>query len=247
MTHPTWSPASAGRHVVEVPARALPGTHEHVAAQHHRGHQLPPHHRLRVDLLIDQPPQHPRALGVAEQHHPAPMVVARHVLAPGGLDVLVGDRQCLLIGLPRPVDRRDRPLAVHRREHATDLREPRRLVARDRNLLGLDRAVGVRALLVAHRGIDVEAVHLGVASVGRVLHVRPAVGFDKRGLEAAQARVGRHTRLAQPDRVLGPGNPGSAAQRAQHDGKTAANAELGPLTPGTLTQRATGRAVRCPP
>src|SRR5262249_42172962 len=149
---------AARRHVIEVAAHVSALRYRDVAAHEQGGDQLPPHLLVWVDLLLDQLPQHPRALRVADQHHASAPVEALHVVLPGGDDVGVGEARGR--GRSRAGDAVQRELAIHRSEDAAALGEAGRLVVGDRDLLRVDGEIRVRTRVLAHRRIDVEAVDL---------------------------------------------------------------------------------------
>ena len=151
------------------PPTPVPVFTQHVAAHQDRRQQPAAHGRLRIDGLGDQRLEHERALRVADQHEAAAVVVPGQVGVEGSLDVVERERR---VGLGRrraEADAVERHLPVHRREHSAVLRVPRRLVERDRFLLRVDLQIGVAGLLVADRGIDVEAVDLRLPDRLRML------------------------------------------------------------------------------
>ena len=61
--------------------------------------------RVGVDLGRDQPSQHHRALGVADEDNAAAVVVVSHVVLPGREHVAVGSSQAAGVSCHRRVDR----------------------------------------------------------------------------------------------------------------------------------------------
>ncbi len=140
--------------------------HRHVAAEQDSRDEQLADLLLRIDYLVDQLSQHEAALRVPDQDHAAAVVVLAEVGLPGGEDVVVGD----LCGVGRDraaaEQRLERDLPVHRREHAAVEAVAGGLIEGDRTLLGIDREIGVDALVVADRRVDVEAVELLPVRVG---------------------------------------------------------------------------------
>ncbi len=158
---------TAGRHLLEGAALVAALLDGHVAADQQRRDELLANGGEGIDLLPDELGQHARPLRVADQDHAAAVVVAPHVLAPGGADVAVGELRRL--GRDRGLaDPRQRQLPVHRREHPAALREARRLEPGDRRLLRVYGEVGVGGRLVGDGRIDVEAVDLRALGQFRV-------------------------------------------------------------------------------
>ncbi len=217
----------AGRDPLERAAAVPSALDEHVPAEQHRGHQAAAGRLEGLDHLADQVGEHPSALGVPDEDDAAPLVVPARVLEPGGADVPIGE----LEGLARErglVDPRQGELPVHRREDAAALREARRLVAGDRELLGVHAQVRVDARVLADGRVDVEAVDPAAAGQRRVLHRGGPVRRDRGCLQAAVAGVRLDARLAEPDglgRRGGRARPRqrgeSAERRQQREGRPA--------------------------
>jgi hypothetical protein len=150
--------------VLEVTARTAAGSHDDVRAEEDRRYQPAPPLGMRVDVALDQSDQIGGALGMADQHDSAAVVVAGEVVKPGRQDVPVALRQHPVVAGVRQCPsqparlRGRRELAVHRRPHSAGPGEAGRLLDRDRLLLGLNLEVCVQGRLVAHRRVHVEAV-----------------------------------------------------------------------------------------
>jgi hypothetical protein len=171
---------------------------DQVAAEDQRGREEPPDLRLRVDLVLGELDEHPRALRVADEDDAAPVVVVREVVAPRIANVAV--RECRRSRGGAPADRPQRQLAVHRRVDPAHLGEAGRLRDRDAGLGGIDVQVRVHRRLGADGRVDVEAVD-GLLRGSRVLDVAGSVGGDERGVAARRARVVGQPRTAEPHGV----------------------------------------------
>ena len=176
-----------------------------------------------ISFLISSP-QHERALGVPDQHDTAALVVLREVVAPGGPARPVG---ALAIRRGRAAeDPGDRDLAVDRRVHAAVARVARRLVERDRALLGIHAQRRCVARHVGHRRVHVEAVELRPPGPASRL-TRPAscpVGENlvvfRLGVHGSLARPGLHSQSVFALAALGT-RGGEDEDRDEHEQKAA--------------------------
>ncbi len=204
--------------MLEVAADVAPVAHGHVAAGDDGRDEPRAHRRIVVDLLLQQPDEHPAALRVADEHDAAAVVVVGQVVAPRRRHVAVGDR---LAGRHR---RRgagqqavDGHLAVHRRPHAADLGEARHLLNGHQLLLGGDLQVRVERALGADRRVHVEAVDRRRPRVADLLHADRSVGAEDRRGEIRGARIVGHARSAQPHRVSPSRRRAQARRRHDHE------------------------------
>ena len=185
--------------MLEVTADVLAARYQDVAAEQQRGRQPAASILLGVDLLLDQLGQHARALGVADEHDAAAVVVVREVVAPHVPDIAVG--QCRCFTSRSATDRGEGQLAVDRRVDAAHLGEARGLRNGDGDLVGIDVQVRVDGGLQADGRVHVEAVDRPGLGRGRALGARRAVrGHEGRGA-VRRARVVGESGPAEPHRV----------------------------------------------
>ncbi len=202
---------------LKVPPMSLPRLTEHVAAEQDRGYEPPAHRGLGIDVLGHQRLEHGRALGVADEHESAAVVVL----------LQIGGERCADVGEPEGRvgcggglagwGARERGLPVHRRVHAAVLRVARGLIERDRAFRRADRQVRVPGGLCADRGIDVEAVDRRVLDPLGVEHadlLEPRC-VDGRG-QAGGAGIRRVTRASTATRSS-PKPPARWRRAAPHD------------------------------
>jgi hypothetical protein len=208
-------PARAARpHVPEVAAHVTAPRHQYLSAEEEGRDQPSARPPPRVDLPLDELPQHEGALRVADQHDATVAVEPSEVGAPRLTHVKVRALPLLRRDGHRSAQRRQRDLAIHRGVHPALARVAGGLVERDRAQLGIDPPVRRRRGLVAHGRVDVEAVEARAPGGPQVGDAEPLSGGRiavRRWLHGAWVVL--LARLAQPHRPA-LAAPGDAARMA---------------------------------
>ena len=135
---------------------------------------------------------------------PRLMVVVSQVVLPRREHPEVGGG-CGL-GVDRPAtepDTRRGQLRIHRGVDVAHLGEAGRLGHGHCGLLGIDMQIGIRRLLPADRGVDVEAVDRRVLGRRTALHGLRSVGVDHRRGQVGQTGIVGQTGSTQPHRSGG--------------------------------------------
>lgn len=201
--------------MVEVAAERAALPDGDVAAEQERRDEAAADRRGVVHLLLEQPDQDRRALGVADEDDPAAVVVVGEVVAESGEHAPVGDEGVREGDRARVGERAQRDLAVHGRVDATYPGEAGGLRDRHLFLAEPDGEVGVDRRLVADRRVDVEAVDPRVCRRRALLDPGGAVRRDERRRLVGEARVLGEARPAEPGRPEAVGRRGGGRRCGQ--------------------------------
>ena len=201
--------------MVEVAAERAALADGDVAAEQERRDEAAADRRGIVHLLLEQPDQDRRALGVADEDDAAPVVVVGEVVAEGGEHAAVGD-ECVREGdRARMGERVQRDLAVDGRVDAAHPGEAGGLRDRDLLLAKPDGEVGVDRGLVADRRVDVEAVDPRMRRRRALLDPGGAVRLDERRRLVGEAGVVGEVRPTEPGRPPTVGRRGRGRRRGR--------------------------------
>ena len=178
------------RHVLERSADVFALRHGKICPQQQCGNN-PRLHGFAVNLVLNQLRQHPGALRMSDQHHPAAVVVVFEVIAPRIEHVVVDEDSIGRHGIARQQSsqRRQRDLPVKRREGTALRREPRKLRADYAFFFRPGNHVAVPRRVVRDRRVHVEAVNRRLRIRGPRLARHLAVCRDDRCRQVNRAGI----------------------------------------------------------